>query len=281
MTCTMMQIQLVLEKVIEVIKSIYDLIKQTFRSNKGDDDCNDDIDEMYQEMVKYSDEEIYGMQFDLIKDSKLVKETVEEYVHQHWISQTDSHINVILNCKSNEVSDISYIKIQPDRHISFVQTEDKAALITKVAIGMNKVEVTCAHAIEMMGLFEIDKYEMINPMVYCSKRTSVKPELIKLNKYSKMNIVTIANDLNTYYDITTRPIKMINARVMIGSKMKYVTIGAIMQFVEEIKVIYSGSVAMMGDKLFVISSIHRNKKTNVTILVAWAIAEHYIEGTVQ
>lgn len=217
----------------------------------------------------------------IIKDDSMVKEVLREKRERHSWSIKNDNITIVFNSHCREVSVAKITEMDRPKTFEIITDGAKMGIISSVKYGSRKIKITCPHVMLEMTLGELDEYEMINPMVYCTKRQVKYNVYTYINPKSEAYFTAVDSDTEKYYWVKLKPIMYLNVPIKAKNKYKLTTIGIIIQFVCPYNLILSGTVIMIEKSLFVVSSTSTADDTQLKTLFAWLVVDHNITSTIK
>lgn len=261
-------------------KALYRLIIRMFRNRhenrhshkeKWDDD-GDTIRNAYREVL----EEVGEIQFadiNTINEMDMNK-VVVDYATRHTYYVKPDKIVVRLNRKETRVMAATITHMEKSDIMELVRDGDKTGVVTQISFGSHKLKATCAHVISGMSINQMSEFAKINPMVYITASKTIVTSNKPVGKYEKCHLIVPSVEGDRNYWIQTKPLLIMNANMMVKSRYRSVTVGLILQFVCEPKMIFSGTVAKTDDMCFIISSMFQESGSEVVTLIGWATISH-------
>lgn len=236
------------------------------------DDNGDTIRTAYREVL----EEVGEIQFADINTINEVdmSKVVVDYTTKHTYYVKPDKIVVRLNKKETRVMEATITHMEKSDIMELVRDGNRTGVVTQISFGSHKLKATCAHVISGMSINQMSEFVKINPMVYITASKTIVTSDKPVGKYEKCHLVVPSVEGDRNYWIQTRPLLMINTNMMIKSRYKSVTVGLVLQFVCEPKVIFSGTVAKTDNMCYVISSMFQESGSEVVTLVGWATISH-------
>lgn len=273
-------------KVIRCLKALYKLVVRIFRMGRENrperreewTDDGDTIRNAYRDVL----EEVGGVQFADINTINEIDmhQVVEDYTTRHTYYVKPGKIMIRLNSKDTRVMAATITHIEKSDIMELVKHDNRTGVVTQISFGSTKLKVTCAHVISGMSINQVSEFTNINPMVYITVSKTIVTSDQPVGKYEKCHLIVPSIDGDRNYWIQTKPLVILDIPMLIKSKLKKTTIGIILQFVCEPEVVFSGTVAKTDNMCFVISSMYKEKDSEVITLVGWATISHDLVGEI-
>lgn len=230
-------------KIVEVIKKIWNWVKNKFNGDNDEDEFDSvDIEVVTQNCEKIADK-IDSGEYELFKK---MNKSYKKYNNQNEVTIMINS-NVTLNCEPK------YFKVDDQTPYDLYFANKSGGLVGKVSLGGIEMSVTVSHVFAMLPEEEKQRFKKLNPHVWTDKNVhknyktrglvNINDEchVITYDPESCVNMIIIAS----VYDVQNFPITK-GSDKLTTLMVTFIT--------PNINCIWSGSICMVNMKIFIVTS---------------------------
>lgn len=202
------------------------------------------------------------------------KEKIDYIAQDYYYVNNDKEVIVQMPPQCYEARPINVCITEPNKHIEILRDENFVCLYPKIKIAGKSARIFTGHTFDLVKNSIDEHYIAINPQVIVTPKTKTTIPMIKTEKQKLATIYTITVEKSKHALIEVVPTTVANIMYNIKGKPKVGTIALVFTMILDTDYIWSGSLIQYDGAAFVVSNRTYYESTNITKIVAFAIASH-------